>query len=363
VGKSRFVKNILVYGASDVNKKTGFGLALAALALGAIAFRGYTLWQSRHNDPEELLSFMPSSAAGVLYVNLQALRNSAFLAELCAWAPQPNVDADYAEFMQATGFNYERDLDRAAIAVWDRPREALFLALADGRFDRKRITTFAMQSGTRVIEGRREIFSVPMNGSARRISFTFIQDDRIAITDQPELSKILSTHQKDADAGEWRMRFEQLAGSPIFSVIRQEADAGNALVRKAPGGLRSPQLSALLDQVQWFTLAGKPQGDRLDVVMEGECATESTAQQLADLLNGVLVLAQAGLNDSKTRNALDPGVRDAYLEMVKGAEVSRINRGETKSVRLIFEVTPKFLQAARTTAVKPTPIPRPRTRR
>jgi hypothetical protein len=346
-----------------MNKKTGAGLALGVLTLGAIAFWAYTHWHAPNNDREELLSFMPSSASAVLYVDLQALRNSPFLAGLYAWAGRPSVDADYAEFMQATGFNYERDLDRAAIAVWDRAKETSFFALADGRFDRKKITTYAMQSGTRVIEGGREIFLVPVNGSARRISFIFLQNDRIAITDQPELSKMLSGNRKDADAGEWRMRFGRLAGSPIFSVIREDAGAGSALVGKAPSGLRSPQLSAVLDQLQWITVAGKPQGDRLDVVMEGECATESTAQQLADLLNGVLVLAQAGLNDSKTRNELDSGARNAYLELVRGAEVSRIDRGETKSVRLLFEVTPKFLQAARTTAVKPTPIPPSRTRR
>ena len=346
-----------------MKKKTGVGLALGVLTLGAITFWGYTHWQTHDNDPEELLSLMPSSASGVLYVNLQELRNSPFLGGLYAWAGRPSVDAEYAGFVQATGFNYERDLDRTAIAVWDRARETSFFALADGRFDRKKITAYAMQSGTRVIEGRREIFSVPINGSARRVSFIFLRDDRIAITDQPELSKMLSGNQKDADAGDWRTRFGRLAGSPIFSVIREDAGAGSALAGKAPSGLRSPQLSALLDQLQWITVAGKPQGDRLDVVMEGECATESTAQQLADLLNGVLVLAQAGLNDSKTRNALDPGARDAYLELVRGADVSRIDRGETKSVRLLFEVTPKLLQAARTTAVKPAPVPSPKTRR
>lgn len=341
-------------------KKTGVGLTLGVLVLGAIIFWGYTRWHAHNNDPEELLSLMPGRASAIVYVNLQELRNSAFLAGLYAWAAPSSADADYAEFMQATGFNYERDLDRAAIAVWNRAKETSFFALADGRFDRKKITTYAMQSGTRVIEGGREVFSVPVNGSARRISLVFVQDDRIAITDQSELLKMLTENQKDADAGEWRVRFGRLAGSPIFSVIREEAGAGSALAEKAPNGLRSPQLSALLDQLQWITIAGKPQGDRLDVVMEGECAAESTAQQLADLLNGVLVLAQAGLNDSKTRNALDPGAREAYLEMVRGAEVSRIDRGETKSVRLIFEVTPKFLQAARTTAVTPAPTSSPK---
>jgi hypothetical protein len=70
-------------------------------------------------------------------------------------------------------------------------------------------------------------------------------------------------------------------------------------------------------------------------------------RQLADLLNGVLVLAQAGLNGPRTRRELDPLAREAYLEMLRGADVSRIDRGETKSVRLLFDVTPKFLAAAR----------------
>ena len=123
---------------------------------------------------------------------------------------------------------------------------------------------------------------------------------------------------------------------------------GSALAARAPGGLQSPQLSALLDQLEWITLAGKPEGDRLRVVTEGECAAEATVRQLADLLNGVLILAQAGLNGPKTRQQLDPQAREAYLEMLKSADVSRLNRVETKSVRLVFDVTPRFLAAART---------------
>jgi hypothetical protein len=98
--------------------------------------------------------------------------------------------------------------------------------------------------------------------------------------------------------------------------------------------------------LQWITLAGKPENDRLRVVAEGECAVETTARQLADVLNGVVILAEGGLNDAKTRRQLDPAVREAYLELVKSADISKIDRGDTKSVRLIFEITPAFLDAA-----------------
>jgi hypothetical protein len=203
-----------------------------------------------------------------------------------------------------------------------------------------------LQSGARDVRGGREIFSVPLTGSAAKISFVFLTDSRLAIVDGLDLANFLNPR-TGADANEWRDRFNRLAGSPLFAVIRQDAAAGSALASRAPGGLRSPQLSALLDQLQWITVAGKPQADTLRIVAEGECPTDQTARQLADLISGVLVLAQAGLNGPKTRQQLDPRARDAYLQMLKGADVSRIDRGETKSVRLVFDITPNFLQAAK----------------
>jgi hypothetical protein len=81
------------------------------------------------------------------------------------------------------------------------------------------------------------------------------------------------------------------------------------------------------------------------IVAEGECLSEQTSRQLSDTLSGVLLLAQAGLNGPETRRGLDPRIRDAYLEMIKSADVSRIDRGGTKSVRAVFDVTTNFLNA------------------
>ena len=83
------------------------------------------------------------------------------------------------------------------------------------------------------------------------------------------------------------------------------------------------------------------------VVAEGECPTDATSRQLSDFLNGALILAQAGLNGPQVRQQLDPQAREAYLELLKGADISRIDRGETKSVRLVFDVTPKILAPRR----------------
>jgi hypothetical protein len=196
-----------------------------------------------------------------------------------------------------------------------------------------------------------------MSGSARRIAFTFLRNNRIALTNDNSLESALSAPRGDSDGQAWRERFRRLAGSPVFAVVRQDAALGAALGAKAPGGLESPQLSALIDQLQWITVAGKPEADRLRVILEGEGTADAPARQLSDVLNGLLVLAEAGLHDQKLRQQLQPGVREAYLEMLKSADVSQIDRGETKSVRLIFDVTPQFLEAARASIPAPSPAP------
>jgi hypothetical protein len=320
---------------------------VAVLAIAAIALYAYERSNGSGSSPRnELLAQMPADASAVLYVDLDALRQSPFLAELYKWAPQPTADADYAQFLQSTGFNYESDLNRVSIALLKHGQESTLFAVAEGRFDRKKIAAYASQSGTRESRGGKEIFSVPVAGGTRRVTFTFLRNDRIALTNDASLDSSLSQPQVDSDAQAWRERFRRLAGSPVFVVVRQDAGAGAALSAQASGGLQSPQLSALIDRLQWITAAGKPEADRLRVVLEGEGGTDAPTKQLSEVINGLLVLAQAGLSDPKLRQQLRPDVREAYLELLKSADISQIDRGDTKSVRLMFDVTPKFLEAA-----------------
>jgi len=196
---------------------------------------------------------------------------------------------------------------------------------------------------------------MPVSGSARPITFTFLRNDRIALTNDASLESSLSQPHADSDEQGWRERFRRLAGSPVFVVVRQDAGAGAALNAQAPGGLQSPQLSALIDQLQWITVAGKPEADHLRVVIEGEGAADAPTKQLSEVIRGLLMLAQAGLNDPKLRQQLQPDVREAYVELLKSADISQIDRGDTKSVRLMFDLTPKFLEAARLPTVPAPP--------
>lgn len=332
------------------------GIAAALVLLAACAFAAYEHWRApASSSRDEVLSWTPSETSSEIFLDLNSLRRSPFLAELLRWAPQPAADPDYSQFVQATGFNYAADLNQIAISTWKNGPDTFLFAVAEGKFYRKKISAFAQTTGSKENRGRREIFSVPLSGSSRRISFTFLRDDLLALSNTGNLDALLSEPHEADDAQAWHERFRRLAGSPVFAVLRQDAAAGGALSSRAPGGLQSPQLSALLDQLQWITIAGKPVADNLRVVLEGEALTDATSRQLSDALNALLVLAQAGLNDPKTRQQLQPQVREAYLEMLKDADVTRIDRGETKSVRLILDLTPQFLEAARNgTALVPT---------
>jgi hypothetical protein len=342
-------RKALAIGADAMKPRTLIGLGAVVVVLCSVAFFGVQRWSGQSAAARGgALALMPADASAVLFADFDELRRAPFVADLYAWAPKPQADADYAQFLKETGFDYERDLDRIAIAVERRGKDSVLFAVVDGKFDRDKISAYASKSGTVAKNSGRDIFFVPLSGSSKKISFAFLSKDRIALTDDADLSVFLSAKKRKEDASEWRARFERLAGSPIFAVIRQDAAAGAALAAQAPGGLRSPQLSTLLDQLLWITLAGKPDNDRLRVVAEGECVADATVRQLTDLLNGVVILAQAGLNDAKTRQQLDPAAREAYLELLKSTDVSKIDRGDTKSVRLILEITPKFLQAART---------------
>ena len=329
-------------------------ILLAGCLAGLDAYR--RLHDSAGSPRMTVLAAMPPDSSAVVFADFTDLRGAPFAAEFYNWIPQNQVDADYAQFLRETGFVYERDLDRVAIAFIKSEKDSKFFALAVGRFDRQKIEAYAVRSGTRENRGGREIFSVPLSDATHKISFAFLSKDTIALTNASDIVPFLVPVPSSADARNWREHFIRLAGSPIFAVIRQDSEAGSALASRAPGGFQSPQLSALLDQLQWITLAAKPQDNTLRVVAEGECASEQITRQLADLLNGVLLMAQAGLNGPKTRQQLDPRIREAYLELVKGADVSRLDRGESKSVRVVFDVTPKMLAAA-TLAVPAAPAP------
>ncbi len=97
-------------GANSMKVRGWMGLVTVLLLLAAIAFYGYQRWGGRNAVlRDDALALIPSDASAIVFVDLGELREAPFFSALYAWTPRPQADADYAQFLQATGFNYERD--------------------------------------------------------------------------------------------------------------------------------------------------------------------------------------------------------------------------------------------------------------
>jgi hypothetical protein len=322
------------------------GAAAVLLVAGMILARHFSI-DSGGSARQELLELAPSDSTAVIFLDVDEFKRSPFLAKFYEWAPHPTEDSEYAQFVRDTGFSYERDLKKAVVAISNRGGTTNLLAIADGNFDRKKIETFLNRNGKSVQQGKWKIFRLNESMRDKPMSFTFLSDHRVAIIDSDNFSQALFGPVAEASHAEWNLRFDRLAGTPIFAVIRQDPALQNALNSAAPGGFRSPQLSGLLEQLQWISIAGKPEAHQLRVVAEGECLSEQSISQLNDVLQGVFILAQNGLNDPKLRRQMNPQEREAYLGILKSADIQKIERGEWKTVRLVLSITPKFLDVVR----------------
>ncbi len=335
--------------------------AVLAVALATGIYFGYARWMgSRGNPRESLLRALPADATAVIYADVAELRQGEILKGISNWNAGAVADPDYKQFVSETGFDYERDLDRVGIAVENRSGARNYFALAEGNFDRMKVEAYLRKNGTAEKKGQLEIFrlatpnSSPYIPSVRRwVSITFLSDHRLALSDAADLSTELLSAANDAGHAEWTERFKRLAGTPVFALIRQDAAIGALLNNQAPGGLRSPQLGQLLNQLLWVSIAGKPEGKEFRAVLEGECPNEMTMRQLSDFLNGITLMANAGLSDPKLRQQMDPAEREAYLELLNSIEVTKLDRGTGKSVRVTFVVTPEIWGKLAQAAAKP----------
>ena len=330
-------------------------ISLAVLAIAVVVATTLLVFHFSGASPgsarAELLRFVPADATSVIFIDVEQLRASPFLTTLYSWAPQPVEDSEYTQFILDTGFHYQRDLSQVFIAISNHGASSNTFVVAEGKFDRKRIEAYLSKTSSPQEQGHLAIFQIPAKAGAKPASFAFLSDHRAAIFDSENLPQILSAALPASSRAEWQTRFDRLAGSAFFAVIRQDPTIQNIAAN------RSPELAAFIGQLPWITLAARPDGDMLRVVAEGETLTDTASSQLRDFLQGIQLLAQTGLNDPKLRQQMDPDDRAAYMELLKGTEIEKIARGDSKSVRIVLPITAQFLKVAKIPPVGAAPAP------
>lgn len=284
-----------------------------------------------------LIEQLPAGASAVVFVDVAALRGSSFANELAGLAPTPAQDPDYTEFVRATGFDYSRDLDQAAIALWPQSSPTSVFALAKGRFNHNRIERYAERTGRHVNVLGMDIYEVREDNSPRTIRFTFLAHGEIALADGPALRQFLISKVATHLDPEMSARAARVSGAPIYAVARTQ-DLPKDLGIDAS---KSAQLARLLRSVHAITAAGRPSANNLKVSASAECDSTFDALELSTTLQGLLWMGRAALADPNTRQQIGPQW-PALDALLKAADITH----ESRQVQLRIQVTPQMLQGA-----------------
>ena len=297
----------------------------------------------------ELLTLLPKDVTGVAYLDLAAIRASQFWREAGGAIPAPQRDADFQRFVTETGFDYERDLDRVAVA-WRSTNvphgELPAIAIAEGRFDRAKIRAYATRNGKVENASGTEIFRFVQNEKQPRdgeevMLLAFLSDTRIVLaeTTPANQARFLAFVQSPPAAQPFPEKVQQqlqgVAGAALFAVARVVPASRNA---SQPGWNFAPLQQ--MQGVDWMTIAARPEHDRLRLQIEAEAAGTLKAMQLGVLLDGFKMMITAALRNPSTENGLSQKENDVLLKLVEAARTAR--DGNRLQVRM--ELTPELVR-------------------
>jgi hypothetical protein len=324
------------------SRKTFFfsaGVAVAAISALLLAYGGFRRDATAHASPApDLISALPAGAPTLVYMDLAAVRASSFYQHRADKGPIAIPNQDYADFVNSTGFDFEKDLERVVIASWPagspkEPRKSV--AIAEGHFDRAKIRDYAMRKGKLDHQQGRDVFLFPTGDRMGINSLTFLDDRRIALVAGPSISPLFGGRTDSPVSDPVRQRAIRLDGAAAFMITHLPPIPDNA-GGTGMQGAASAQFLNLARSVQWITLAARPEGDNLRISLEGECDNGTDAQQLKSTLEVMRMFGRAGLDSAKTRQSMDPTALAMLQTLLSNAEVTQA----AERVRVLVEVTP-----------------------
>ncbi|MBA2678295.1 MAG: hypothetical protein H0U76_07880 [Ktedonobacteraceae bacterium] len=170
-----------------MRKRTWISLAIVTAVVAALLATVYL----RKNAPPEVTRLLPEADA-IVFLNLKPLRT------LTAFSQHPVAHAaDYQAFIDATGIEFERDLDQAAFAIHrmadpNGPNGPVaYSEIFHGRFSSPRLTAYlAAQKGDVEHYAGHDIYSMPHEGRTVRIAV--LGYDLVAVSNTPTAEQIHS---------------------------------------------------------------------------------------------------------------------------------------------------------------------------
>jgi len=161
-------------------------IALAVLLVAAAVALVVVLRKRAPPEPARLLP----GADGFFYINLKWIRRIDFAGQL---PPVPH-DQEYEQFIQATGFQFERDLDQAAFAIHYPTSLAVpkigspasrFSEVFIGRIDGVKLRDYLHRiASSTESDGSVDIYEIPLEGRTLRVAI--LGPDTVAASNHPD---------------------------------------------------------------------------------------------------------------------------------------------------------------------------------
>src|SRR5262249_3679595 len=148
--------------------------------------------QLRRHAPPEAARLLPTGDA-FIYVNLGWIRRVNAIDQL----PPVWHDPEYEKFIQETGFQFERDLERAAFSVYYPPawtvgkplpatQQPRFSEVLEGRVQADKLVAYLKKISASVDNYRAvDIFNIPLEGRTLRVAILGVDTVAASNHDDP----------------------------------------------------------------------------------------------------------------------------------------------------------------------------------
>jgi hypothetical protein len=269
----------------------------------------------RRRAAPDAARLLPDSDA-VFYINLEPIRLLTDLGK----KPPKDRDPQYQDFVRETGFEFERDLDKAAFAIHygavtnGKSAETRYSEIFQGRFDSERVSQYLRKLAGKTESYRDlDIYIIPLEGRTVRVVLLGI--DIAAASNAPDPGVIHGMID----------RFKQsalpFAGPPLVSEYYHRVPLGSVVwtIARPPAASATQERGELLLPGGWSGLlppgsvvvvSARPLNDihlRAQVLTTGE----AEARSFTERVNTYLALFKS-LDISMDAGGPDPDVKAAF---------------------------------------------------
>jgi len=271
------------------------GVMATGLCAGLIGYYGGGFAALNASTGPTELAYVPADAAVVAYADVRTIMDSQLRQQLKQVMPVEQTGQQ--EFQAKTGIDIERDIDYVVASMTSvGPDHPNGLVVARGRFDIVRLEGLAREHGATVEEYKgKRLVTAPQHTNGEQFTLGFLEPGLVAVGSTSAVK-----HAIDA-----QMSAASITGNDeMMNLVKEIAAMNNAWAVGRFDVLASQaklpdEIAQRVPSVKWFAAAGHINGG-IAGTFRAEARDDQAAQQLRDVVRGLLALAQMhGQNDPK----------------------------------------------------------------